>query len=419
MRRRIILVALALAVAAAVWWGLAGRGEDGGSAYRFVAVDRGNVERIVSATGFLSAIGSVQVGTQVSGIIASIDVDYNDEVQAGQVIALIDTTLLVSAVREAEAEVMRSGAQLRYAEQEWARVSRLYEQAVLAESELNTSLYQRDTARAAVAAAAIRLERARRNLDYATIRAPMAGTIVERNVDVGQTVAASLSAPQLFLITDDLRRMEILTAVDESDIGLIAKGQAVRFTVQAYPDDAFAGVVSQVRLQPSTQENVVTYTVVVEVDNANRRLLPGMTATVDFLIATASDVARVPNAALRFQPTEAMLASLRERRALQRGAAGQPGRAAGAAGFPGARAAAGDRAVFWILDESGEPVPRPVRVGITDGQYTALPGGELEPGTPVIAGVTTNGAASQSGVTSPFQSSQQQRRRGPPPGGGF
>lgn len=283
-------------------------------AYRFVTIERGDLESIVSASGTLQALSTVQVGTQVSGIIAKTLVDFNDRVRAGQTIALLDTTLLTGAVQEGKAEVERAKAELRHRETEFERVRSLHDQSLAADAELNLAQYNLDVARAGAKSAEISLERAERNVDYATIRSPISGTVIERNVDVGQTVAASLSAPQLFLIADDLSHMQILASVDESDIGKIREGQTARFTVQAYPDSSFVGTVRQVRMQSATTENVVNYRVVVDVANPDHTLLPGMTATVDFIIGVAKDVTKVANSALRFRATPEMVAEIQQRR---------------------------------------------------------------------------------------------------------
>jgi HlyD family secretion protein len=274
------------------------------------------------------------------------------------------------------------------------------------------------------------MEQAKRNLEYATIYAPIDGIVVERDVEVGQTVAASLSAPRLFLIAGDLRAMQILASVDEADIGQIREGQPVRFLVQAHGDTPFAGTVRQVRLQSTAQENVVNYTVVIDVDNTDGRLLPGMTATVDFVIARAEDVLRVPNAALRFRPTEAMLAEVRERGGTAR-EAGEPAAASTPSGDARTGAAAfrqrggkgslprrqpPESASLWYVDAAGALGVARVRTGITDGQHTEVAGEGVTDGLEVITGVTSTDTAA-SGSANPFQQSQPQRGRRPP--GGF
>lgn len=382
--------ALPVLLAAGALWAR-GLGEDGGGLpYRFARVEKADVQSTVAATGSLSAVTTVQVGTQVSGQVSAIYVDFNDLVREGQLLARIDPTLLQQSVREAEASLARGKAEAERARREYDRGEKLAEGQVITDAELSDLIYNLQVAQANLRSAEIALERASRNLDYTEIHAPIDGIVVERNVDVGQTVAASLAAPQLFLIAQDLSEMQILAAVDESDIGLIHQGQEVEFTVQAYPDETFGGTVEQVRLQSTTNENVVTYTVVVSVENPDGRLLPGMTATVDFVIGSTSDAFVVPNAALRFRPTEQMLE-----------AAGK---------------AAPATSVLWTV-EGSRPTTVPIEIGLSDGQRTAVSGEGLRPGMQVIVGTTEGTSAATSGLANPLQ--QSNGAGGPPPPGGF
>ena len=370
--------------------------------YRFVSIERGDVERIVSSTGVLDAVTTVQVGTQVSGIISELLVDFNDAVVRGQVVARIDPSLLEAAVLDAEATLARILAQLRQAQSEQERAQRLWNDGLTSRVEYETAQYSQEVAQQAANSAEIALDRARQNLSYATIYAPIAGTVIERNVDIGQTVAASLSAPTLFLIADDLSRMQIHAAVDESDIAFVHDGQLARFTVQAYPDAPFEGVVQQVRLQSSMQESVVTYTVVVDVDNRDGRLLPGMTATVDFIIETAQDVLTVSNAALRFVPPQESLATARE------GRGGDASRLRDEPRNPPNASAAGGR--VWYLRADGSLAAARVTLGITDGQRTAVSGTGVEPDMQVVAGILVQANT----VTNPFQGETTPSGRGGP-----
>jgi HlyD family secretion protein len=425
VRKALLVAGLILSIAVAAWliWG--GKSQTTGS-YRFVTLEQGDVEEVVASTGTLNPVTTVQVGTQVSGIIAGIFADFNDHVRKGQVIAQVDTTLLTISVRDAQAGMERSEAELRQAEREYRRLADLYQQNLVAETDFNTAQYNLDVARASVKSARAALQRSQQNLDYSTIHAPISGTVIERNVDVGQTVQASFSAPQLFLIAADLSQMQILAAVDESDIGQIAEGQEARFYVQAYPERTFTGAVRQVRLQSTTEENVVNYTAVVNVANPDGVLLPGMTATVDFLVATARDVLKIPNAALRFRPSEEMIAALRAQRQKQRqeqgGAAEHVAPAAGAtAGFPAQGPGSSEQArqrptLLWFLDERGAVTATPVQVGISDGQSTEVSGRNLKAGMQIIAGISQSKTA-ENGSTSPFQQTQQSG--GPPRPGGF
>src|SRR3954471_6391856 len=283
-----------------------------GPAYRFASITRGNLEATVSATGSLSAVKTVQVGTQVSGQIAAIYADFNQKVKKGQLLARIDPTLQQQAVQDAQAGVERVQSQYTMSKSEYDREKTLFDSKVITASEFNTAQSNYEVAKANLKSAQIALDKARQNLAYTNIYSPIDGVIVERDVDVGQTVAASLSAPQLFLIANDLSQMQILASVDESDIGLVKEGQPVQFTVQSYASESFTGTVRQVRLQSKTTDNVVNYTVVVGVDNPTGKLLPGMTATVAFTTGGADNVMTVSNSALRFRPTEEMLAQVKK-----------------------------------------------------------------------------------------------------------
>src|SRR6266567_4927638 len=242
-------------------------------AYRTATVERGTIKATVSATGTLNAVRTVQIGTQVSGQVSAIYVDFNDHVKKGQLLARIDPTLQEQAVADAQAQLERAQATLTQAQSEYERNKQLYDAKVITASEFGTVQSNFSVQQAQVKSAHIALDRARQNLSYTSIYAPIDGVIVERNVDVGQTVAASLSAPQIFLIANDLAEMQILASVDESDIGQIKEQQPVQFTVQSYANQTFTGSVQQVRLQSTTQDNVVNYTVVIAVKNEGK-LLP-------------------------------------------------------------------------------------------------------------------------------------------------
>ncbi len=352
-------------------------------AYRTATIQRGSVKSTVSATGTLSAVQTIQVGTQVSGQIAVIHADYNDHVKKGQLLARIDPTLQNQAVEEAQAQLERAHATMEQAQSDYARSKQLFDAKVITASEFSTVQSNFAVQKANVKSALIALERARQNLRYTDIYAPIDGVIVERNVDVGQTVAANFSAPQLFLIAKDLSDMQILASVDESDISAIRTGQPVEFTVQAYPNQTFAGTVQKVRLQSKTQDNVVNYTAVVGVKNTTGKLLPGMTATVQFLTGVAENVLVVPNAALRIRPTPAMLAQARtdDQRA--------------------------GSAILWTLDDKGMLEPVRVRTGLSDGRNTAVEGAKLAEGTKVVIGALDAGGTTSSDESSsrnPFQS---------------
>lgn len=422
-RNWIILAVLAVAIGLGAWIYQRATA-DKAPPYRFVAIERGDIEASVAATGSLGAVTTVAVGTQVSGRVVEIHADFNDRVKKGQLIARIDPTLLQQAVLDAQAGLERARAEAEKAEVEYRRNLGLFEQKVLTEIEFNTAKYAQAVAIANVKSAQVALARAKQNLAYTDIYAPIDGIVVERNVSVGQTVAASLSAPQLFLIANDLAQMQILASVSESDIGSIRKEQPVTFTVQAFPNETFKGVVEQVRLQSTTTENIVNYTVVVTVANPGEKLLPGMTASANFITGEARGILSVPNAALRLRPTEAMLAELRR----QRGDAAT-GNSPDAGAGPGAGGASGrpmtgggarpgpppNAAALWTLDGNGQLSRLRVRTGLTDGQRTEVSGEGVTEGLQVIAGASQASAAPAT-TTSPFQSPMQGRPRQP---GGF
>lgn len=310
-KRRLIGVAITLVVVIGIGaWFVQRADANSAAPYRLAQVELGTVESTVTSTGRLTALQSVAVGTQVSGRVIGLFADYNDRVKEGQLIARIDPTIQLQSLRNAEANLERVRAALAQAERDFRRNQTLYEQQVITEAEFNQVEYSLTVARANLTSAEVSREQARQNLAYTEIYSPIDGVVVERNVEPGQTVAASLSAPQLYLLATDLKDIEILAGVDESDIGAIRNGMPVRFTVNAYPSTIFDGVVRQVRLASATQENVVNYTAVISVKNDELRLVPGMTAEVDFIVERAENVFMVPNAALRLRPSEEMIAQL-------------------------------------------------------------------------------------------------------------
>jgi HlyD family secretion protein len=454
-KKPVIIAIVALVIAGGGFWAWKKTRANAAPTYRFATIERGDLEAAVSATGTLSAVTTVQVGTQVSGKITDIFVDFNDRVKKGQLIARIDPTLPEQAVRDAQAGLERSQADLEQKRLEYKRNEELFQRKVLTEIEFNNAKYAFAMAQANVKSAQVALDRARQNLSYTQIYAPIDGIVVERTVELGQTVVASMQTPQLFLIANDLAQMQILASVDESDIGLIVDGQNVRFSVQAYPNEHFEGQVKQVRLQSKTTENVVNYTVVVRVANNSGKLKPGMTATLDFLTGTATDALLVPNAALRFRPTEEMRAQVAKRFQEQRQAngggappefsagggslpqgAGGPdgsngnngggnargngggagggfaggsggsggqfaGRAGGGIGGAGARGRGGQPpAMLWYLDEKGELAMTRVHAGLTDGQRTVVESPRVKEGMQVI--VAVNAPATAQNAANPF-----------------
>jgi HlyD family secretion protein len=298
-------------------------------------------------------------------------VDFNDPVEKGQVLAELDKTLFTVSVHDAEAGVARAKARLAQAEAEFKRSQPLFKKGHISEMEFLVTKTTLETAKADLKTAEAALKRAETNLDYTVIRSPINGTVIERTVDAGQTIAASFQAPTLFVIAEDLTRMQIETDVDESDIGLIKKNQSVRFTVQAYPDEEFTGKVRQIRLQPTTIMNVVNYTVVVDAANEKGMLLPGMTATVDFLVEERRDVLLVPNTALNYKPSTELIKKyqshmMENMKKMQHQLPDYVGHA-------------------FYLDENGIPTITMVEKGATDGKMTEIvKGPELKEGMEVI-----------------------------------
>ncbi|MFN7961483.1 MAG: efflux RND transporter periplasmic adaptor subunit [Thermoanaerobaculia bacterium] len=412
MKRTLLLLLVVAAIAAGAFWWLR-RSPDQGQGFTTEPLGRGDITSVVSATGTLQAIDTVDVGSQVSGTLYRIAADFNDHVRRGQVLAEIDPAVLDAAVVDAEAGVARAQAQLDQAEADLRRSQPLFDQGLISASQLDPLATAVRTSQAALRSAQAGLERARRNRGYAVIVAPTDGVVIDRAVEVGQTVAASFNTPKLFTLAKDLSQMQILADVDEGDIGQVHQGQEIDFTVATYPGESMKGEVQQIRLQPKTVQNVVTYTVVASAPNPQGRLLPGMTATVDFVVERLTGVLKVPSAALRFRPSAEQLAALRKARQAGNGegAAGQGERRWGGGGGPPNLPA--NARMLWLL-EDGQLRGRPVRLGASDGRYTAVEPlfGELEEGALVVTGQ----AGVQATSTQPGATSGTAGRR---PGGRF
>jgi HlyD family secretion protein len=384
--------ALAAALGLAALLVACGRGADGraaAGAFESAEATRGPIAARVTATGTLSPLVEVQVGSQVSGRIQELLADFNSPVTRGQVIARIDPRLFETEVARAranlaaaEAAVARAGADLTDARLKHERAAGLHARGMGAKADADTALATFEAASAALASARASreqaraaLEQAETNLGYTTIVSPIDGVVISRDVDVGQTVAAALQTPTLFTIAEDLRKMEVHTHVAEADVGRLRPGMAVEFGVDAWPGERFHGVVKEVRYAPQTVQNVVTYDAVVSVDNPELKLRPGMTAEVVFLVEARQDALRVPNAALRFVPPPELLAEAAP-------PAGEDG--------PGTR-------VLWVLQD-GAPKPVRVRVGVSDGSSTEVSGGGLAAGDRVVTGLA-GGAGDESRPT--------------------
>jgi HlyD family secretion protein len=387
------------------------------------AVDRGRIVARVTATGTLSALVTVQVGTQVSGTVQKLYVDWNSPVKKGQLIAKIDPQLFEASLQQAQANyqaaegnLVKAQAQERDAGRQFERSKSLLERKLIAQADYDTSQANQEVmkgqtaaAQGSLAQAKAALYQAKVNLDMTRIVSPTDGTVISRSVDVGQTVAASLSAPTLFVIAQDLREMQVDTSVAEADVGKLSTGMPASFTVDAFTGEHFRGKVRQIRNAPTTLQNVVTYDAVIDVANPDLKLRPGMTANITFIAAEKDNVLRVPNAAMRFRPTPEIFTALgipvpaAVRDAIDRskasasqggvrggagggarpGGPGGPG-AAGGRGRPGGRGdAPNDRRAVWLLRD-GKPQTVPLRVGLSDGNLTELIEGDLHEGDALI-----------------------------------
>ncbi|MHB8936839.1 MAG: efflux RND transporter periplasmic adaptor subunit [Thiobacillus sp.] len=356
MKKTGMWVLLVIVIAAAGWW-WSSQGKPAEAQYRTATVDRGDISAQVSANGTLNPVVLVNVGTQVSGTVRRIEADFNQQVKAGQVLAELDPALFQAALAQSSANLANAQAQLRLAEANAARMRTLFGQEYVSRQELDQALAAREQAMAQVRVARAQVTRDQTNLGFTVIRSPVDGTVINRQVDVGQTVAASFQTPTLFQIGKDLTRMQIDSTVSEADIGQVKVGQPVKFLVDAFPDAQYSGAVRQVRLNARTEQNVVTYNVVVDVANPDLALMPGMTANLRVEVETRADVLRVPTAALRFRPPVDPAA---ERGSTPRGAA------------------------VHMLGADGQPVRVAVRTGISDKAYTEIVSGELKRGDAVI-----------------------------------
>jgi HlyD family secretion protein len=390
MNKKIIIGAvLVILLAAGTFFFL--RSSNNGPKYRTQSAARGDIRATVTATGTMNAVTTVLVGTQVSGTISKLYVDFNSPVKKGQILAQIDPSTFQAQVDQAKANLMAAQANVQKAEASVVDTKRtlernktLFARNLIAKSDVDTAETnylsaeaQLSASKAAVAQTKAALDFAETNFKYTKIISPVDGTVISRNVDVGQTVAASFQTPTLFNIAQDLTRMQIDTSVDEADIGKIKVDQPVEFSVDAYPDTTFKGKVSEVRIAPITVQNVVTYDVVVRVDNPDLRLKPGMTANVSIILEDKKGVLRVPNASLRFRPSEKSKDT-----AEQKGSAEQKG------------------AAVWVLEDK-KPKRVGVKSGISDGNYTEMLSGDLKEGDQVIVESLSGAKKSDTPVSGP------------------
>jgi HlyD family secretion protein len=463
-RRRLLWLFAVPVLLAAGFFLLRGRGE--ATQFTLGTIDRGDVVEVVGATGTLEAVTTVQVGSQVSGTIQSLYADFNSTVKKGQVIARLDPSILQARLGQAEASVLsaranvdRARATVEDTRQKYERAKELAATRLIAETDLETAKSNYDGAvaslkanQAAESQAVANLNQAKVDLSHTIIDTPIDGVVISRNVDVGQTVAASFQAPVLFVIANDLARMRVNAAVDEADVGRVREGQEVVFHVDAFPDREFKGTVEQVRLNPTTVSNVVSYNTIVAVDNRDLLLRPGMTATVSIVVRKAENALRLPASALRFRPegyqrptAGAGLAASGTPGAGAFGGAGtrpgggnrsgRPGGGRPGGGVPGAAMAAergpgggwggpgggrgpGRPTTIFVPDEKGQPKAVDVRIGVSDGQFVEVREG-LDEGAVVITGTEIPGARAAgagprpgtSPSSNPFQPQRPQPRQ--------
>lgn len=376
MSRKLLLIvgAVSIGIIAVVAFVLL-RGKSNEVSYKTEKAARGDVVETVTASGTVNAVTTVLVGTQVSGTIKNLYVDYNSKVKKGQLLAQIDPVLLEAQVEQARANLLKLEANTLDARRTRDRNKQLFERNLIARSDYETAEANYDAFVAQVNAAKASLRSAQANLQYTRILSPVDGIVISRAVDVGQTVAASFQTPTLFTIAQDLTKMQVDTTVNEADIGRVKEGQEAEFTVDAYPNATFKGTVFQVRNAPVTVQNVVTYTVVIQVDNKDLRLKPGMTANASITTAMKKDVLRVQNAALRVRIADKS-ASSQQKGAAPRG--------------PG----------VWVL-ENKTPKRVKVALGISDGTMTEVTGGDLKEGMDVIVSVQGGAQAGSSSSSSP------------------
>jgi HlyD family secretion protein len=444
MKKKIIIGIIILVVIVGIVLGFTvfNRTKNDNVKYKKEAVDRGDIEALVVTTGSLNPVTIVDVGSQVSGRIAKLNADFNSKVSKGQIIAELDQSLFLTRVQQnkanyesAEASLEKSKVTLENMKKKYDRALDLFKKDLISFEEKETAETQYYTAKADVQSSQARLEQAKSQLDsskvdleYTIISSPIDGVVISRNVNVGQTVAASFQAPVLFQIANDLSKMQVECSVDEADIGKIKESQRVSFTVDAFPDENFTGKVTQVRYSPEVIQNVVTYTTIVEVDNPEMKLRPGMTATVSVVTGEAKNALRVPNAALRFNPQlspeemRKIYEEMRQEMMARRGGAtpsGQPNAERSSQGegrqdsqqrsqFPGgmgsARPGNGRQQLsrVWIEDEKGKLRPVFIKTGVTDNSNTEIVWGDLKEGQLLITGENTQNSSSRFRGGMPF-----------------
>lgn len=379
-KKPLVIVAVAAIAALAVWL-LSGGKKEEKITFDTAAVAPANIMNSITATGTIEPVTSVTVGTQVSGIVSKLFVDYNSVVKKGQVIAELDKTNLMSQLNTAKTQLATAQSQLNYQTANYKRYKTLFEKGLVAADDFDNAKLSYTQAKEQVASAKEEVQRAQTNLGYATITSPIDGVVLSKSVEEGQTVAASFSTPELFTIAQDLTNMQVVADVDEADIGDVKEGERVTFTVDAYPDDTFEGEVKQVRQEATTTNNVVTYEVVISAPNADLKLKPGLTANVTIYTAERKGVLSVPSKALRFTPQKETVGKMK------------------------IVDVANAKNKVWTI-EGNSIVAHKVNIGMTDGTNTQIVGGIAE-GTKIVTGLNVMGGEEEKpmeaqGESSPF-----------------
>ncbi|WP_302427614.1 efflux RND transporter periplasmic adaptor subunit [Leyella stercorea] len=380
-KKRTLVIAAVAAIAALAVWLLSGGKKEEKITFDTAAVAPANIMNSITATGTIEPVTSVTVGTQVSGIVSKLFVDYNSVVKKGQVIAELDKTNLMSQLNTAKTQLATAQSQLNYQTANYKRYKTLFEKGLVAADDFDNAKLSYTQAKEQVASAKEEVQRAQTNLGYATITSPIDGVVLSKSVEEGQTVAASFSTPELFTIAQDLTNMQVVADVDEADIGDVKEGERVTFTVDAYPDDTFEGEVKQVRQEATTTNNVVTYEVVISAPNADLKLKPGLTANVTIYTAERKGVLSVPSKALRFTPQKETVGKMK------------------------IVDVANAKNKVWTI-EGNSIVAHKVNIGMTDGTNTQIVGGIAE-GTKVVTGLNVMGGEEEKpmeaqGESSPF-----------------
>jgi len=380
-RKRLVIATAVLAIAAGAGYFLKPKSDVvPPSKYRSALVDRGDIHQTVTATGTINPVALINVGSQVSGTVAELNADFNDRVKKGQVLLKLEPTIFNAQVAQAEANIASARASLRLSQATFERNEQLVAQNFVSSLALDQSRREMEVAAANLKLAQAQLDRARADFNNSVIRSPIDGVVIKRTIDLGQTVAASFNTPNLFQIAQDLTKMQIDTSVSEADVGLLKDGVPARFVVDAYPEREFNATMRQFRLAPTVVQNVVTYNVVLDVDNSDELLKPGMTAQVRLVVAKRDNVLRIPTTALRVRLTE------QDQEAERKRTKGAPQGALPAEDDVAFRSASETARLFKVykLDAKNQPQPVDIRAGLSNFRYTEVLSGELKPGERIV-----------------------------------